>query len=136
MRVAVRNVFDWIPTSLSVAALAARFDTDAELLGESGATLPGSGGRQGGVVTVVATKRHDSSYSPRAASAVGAFLARLPRRDSVALALARAAEDEQTGGRQVQYPTSRFTATAGTGERPGVARRRPGRVRSSVCWRR
>jgi hypothetical protein len=110
MRVAVRNVFDWLPTSPALAALVARFDVDSALLAEAGVGPAGPEARQGGPVPVLASKRHASSYGPRAAATVGWFVARLPRRDSVSLALARspgAVGDEGRGpggaGRQIPY---------------------------------
>lgn len=92
MRVAVRNVFDWVPTGPAVAAAAARFEVDAAAAG------PAAPGRGGGL-PVAAAKRHASSYGPRVAPAVDAFLARAPARDSVAWALPRAAPaDDQRAG--------------------------------------
>jgi hypothetical protein len=96
MRVAIRNVFDWIPTSPSVAVIAARFEVDLNGLDEdqkeaafAQATIPAT---RSGHVLVAAVKRHASSYGPRSAPAAGAFAARPPRRDAVAFALARGAE--------------------------------------------
>jgi hypothetical protein len=122
MRVAVRNVFDWVPTSPAVAAAAARFDVDASLLSEAGAALAGPEARQGGPVPVTAVERHVSSYGPRSAPSIDWFAARPPRRDTVAFALARApAEDllpPGVAGRQVPYAyltvhaDGRYEATA------------------------
>lgn len=123
MRVAIRNVFDWIPTSLSVAAIVARFDIDASLLSEAGAVLAGPEARQGGPVPVAATKRHVSSYGPRSAGTIDWFVSRLPRRDSAAFALARGSADDErlapgAAGRQIPYvyltvfADGRYEATA------------------------
>lgn len=125
MRVAVRNVFDWVPTGPACSAVAARFELDAALLSEGAyagfagfAAGPGGGqspaspaalgaATKGGPVQVTAVKRHASSYGPGSAGAVGAFAARAPRRDTVAFALARAGGggDEQwlAGARAVPY---------------------------------
>lgn len=108
MRVAVRNVFDWVPTGPSVAAAVARFEIDASLLSEAGAAAAGPEARQGGLIPVLATKRHASSYGPRTAASIDWFVSRAPRRDSVAFALAReAAADDQlrgvAGSRAVPY---------------------------------
>jgi len=95
MRLSVRNVFDWVPTSLALAAVVARFEMDSALLTEAGVDA-GPTARQGGSVPVVASKRHATSYGLRAAAAIDRFLARPPRREAVAFALAReAAGDEQ-----------------------------------------
>ena len=108
MRVAVRNVFDWVPTGLAVAAARARFDIDASLLTDAGVAAAGPEARQGGLVPVVATKRHASSFGPRAAPAVDWFVGRLPRRDSVTYALARGGPSDEEfpwagSGRQIPY---------------------------------
>ncbi len=100
MRVAVRNVFDWIPTSVSVAAIVARFDVD----GIGADAVPPA--RQGAPVTAV--KRHATSYGPRASGPLTAFLARPVRRETVSFALAReGVDDEQfapgVAGKQVPY---------------------------------
>lgn len=86
-RVVVRNVFDWMPTSVGVAAITARFEVDSALLTAAGA---GALARQGDAVQVTATKRHASSYSPNSIDTIGRFIGRLPRRDSAGFALARA----------------------------------------------
>ena len=105
MKVSVRNVFDWVPTSPAVAAAVARFDVDTALFTEAGAALAGPAARQGGVVPVVAVKRHASSYGPRTAVAVDGFAGRLPRRDTVAFALAREAADDDRAqaGRRIPF---------------------------------
>lgn len=103
MRVAVRNVFDWIPTGLAVAAARARFDVDAGLLAAAGA-VEAPEARRGGSVPVIATKRHASSFGPRAAPAIDWFVGRPPlgsasRRDSVTYAIARLGpSDEEFSG--------------------------------------
>jgi hypothetical protein len=103
MRVAVRNVFDWIPTGLAVAAARARFDVDADLLAAAGA-VEAPEARRGGPVPVIATKRHASSFGPRAAPAIDWFVGRQPsgsasRRDSVTYAVARLGpSDEEFSG--------------------------------------
>ena len=81
MRVAVRNVFDWIPTGGGVAAVRAQFDVG----------LPDGAEAQhsGGLTPVVATKRHVSSFNPRAAPAIDKFVGRPPLSGSVTYALAR-----------------------------------------------
>ena len=104
MRVAVRNVFDWIPTGPRVAAVRARFEVDAALLAEAGPAGPE--GRRGGLVPVTATKRHVLSYAPQSASAVDWFVAHPPRRDSVSFALARGAAGQHLadlGARAVPF---------------------------------
>jgi hypothetical protein len=110
MRVAIRNVFDLVPTSPAVAAIAARFEVDLgglreeqkeEAISQIGVswkgappgTLDASGTAsfllRSGHVLIAAVKRHASSFGPRAADYVDAFAARPPRRDDVAFALAR-----------------------------------------------
>lgn len=103
MRVAVRNAFDWVPTGTSVAAARARFDLDAGHLADAGAPEALAAARQGGLVPVVATKRHMSSYGPRAATAIGRFVGRTPRRDSVTYALARPAAAGEPPGQPIPY---------------------------------
>ena len=108
MRVAVRNIFDWIPTGLAVAAVRARFDIDANLLPVSGVAAAGPEARQGGMIPIIGTKRHATSFNPRASPTINWFVGRLPHRDSVTFALAREGpsdeEFSQTGaGRQIPY---------------------------------
>ena len=81
MKVAVRNVFDWIRTDPTRAAAKVRIDVDA--------TAAGAGANAGGIVPLVATKRHASSFTPKIAPAIDGFVARPPRRDTVAYAIAR-----------------------------------------------
>jgi hypothetical protein len=69
MRVAVRNVFDWVPMGGAIVAARVRFD---------GVDAP-----------IVAVKRHTSSYLGAAAALIGDFTDRMPRRDGVAFALSR-----------------------------------------------
>jgi hypothetical protein len=121
MRVAIRNVFDWLPTSPSLAAAVARFEVDTALLSEAGAVAAGPEARRGGAVAVLARKRHASSYGPLSAATVDWFWGRLPRRDTVALALARgAAADEgfvprrAVPGARAQVPYA-FLAVAADG---------------------
>ena len=103
MRVAVRNVCDWIPTGGAVAAARARFDLDAGHLADAGTPEALAAARQGGLVPVVVTKRHVSSYGPRAATAIGRFVGRTPRRDSVTYALARPAAEGGPPGQPIPY---------------------------------
>jgi hypothetical protein len=106
MRVAVRNVFDWIPTGLAVAAARARFDIDAGSLSDAGVAIAGPEARQGGLIPADATKRHASSFGPRAAPAINAFINRPARRNSVTYALAREGpsdEDFAQTSRQIPY---------------------------------
>lgn len=104
-RVAARNVFDWIPSSVAVPALVARFDVVDQ---ESGTTA-----------SMAVSRRHASSYMPRVAPALDRFSARPPRKPAAAFAVARsgvAAETERGAGASLAYMTlwedSRYTATA------------------------
>jgi hypothetical protein len=103
VRVAIRNVFDWIPTGDAVAAARARFDIDAALLTEAGAAPPAEATRLGGAVPVIATKRHASSYGTRADPTIGWFVERPPRRDSVSFALARGAVDAAASSAAIPF---------------------------------
>jgi len=106
MRAAIRNIFDWIPTSISIAAITARFEVDSTLLTDAGAAVVGPNARQGGQIPVSAQKRHATSYAPRSATAINWFTTRLPKRNTVSFALARGDSDgEWTGvaGLQVHY---------------------------------
>jgi len=69
MRVAIRNVFDWIPTGASVLAAKVRFDA---------AEAP-----------IIAVKRHISSYIGALANFVSDFVEKQPRRDGASFALSR-----------------------------------------------
>ena len=102
-RVAARNVFDWIPSSVVVPALVARFDVIDQ---ESGT-----------VASMAVSRRHASSYMPRVAPALDRFSARAPRKPAVAFAIVRsgvAAEMERGAGTSLAYMTlwedSRYTA--------------------------
>ena len=100
MRVAVRNVFDWVPTGGAVAAARAQFDVGLR----DGAEATVSGGS----TPVTATKRHVTSFGPRAAPAIDKFIGRPPLSGSVAYALARegalaSADGGFRSGRPIPY---------------------------------
>jgi hypothetical protein len=119
MRVAIRNVFDAVPTSPQVAAVSARFEYDGVAMLD--ATAATSDATRRGVAQVLAQKRHASSYGPKVAAAVDWFLDHANRRDAVSFAIAREiASDEQAmgGARLVPfafltlYSDGRYEATA------------------------
>jgi len=89
MRVAIRNVFDWVKTTPSVPASVARFDIESSQLEAAVFETAALADMRGGKVPVTAMKRHASSYGPRSATTIDWFVGRLPRRDSVAFAVAR-----------------------------------------------
>jgi hypothetical protein len=106
MRVAIRNVFDWVPTGVSVPAVAARFDIDSALISDAGAAAVGPEARLGGLIPVIARKRHASSYGKRSAVPMNWFAGKMPRRDTVAFAVARAPpsdEQQRAGWQQIPH---------------------------------
>lgn len=87
MRVAIRNVFDWIPTSIHVAAARAKFDIEASTLTDAGITTYMA--RQGGLLPVVTTKRHVSSFGPKATTTIDQFVDQTSEHATVSYALTR-----------------------------------------------
>jgi hypothetical protein len=112
MRVAIRNVFDWIPTNTNVAASSARFEIDAALLSEANAAASSPEARQGGLVPVAATKRHTSSHGPRSKIAIDWFTSRRIARDSVAFAIARESSTRGTSAAMRAIPFAFLTVYA------------------------
>jgi hypothetical protein len=93
-RVAVRNLFDWIPTSAAIPALVARFDVVDQ---ESGT-----------VASIAMSRRHATSHMPRVAPTLDRFSARAPRKPAVAFAVLRsgiAAESERGSGAPLAFMT-------------------------------
>lgn len=106
MRVSIRNVFDWIPTAIAVSASCAKFNIDSSTLTESG--ISSDIMKNGGLVTVFASKRHVSSYGPRTAPSIDWFINKIPRQESVSYAIPREKNSEDgfywsSSGRQVSY---------------------------------
>lgn len=114
MRVAVRNVFDWVRTTPVMPAIVARFDVESTLFETAVFETAALADMRGGRVPVLTTKRHVSSFGPRSATTVDWFTGRLPRRDSVAFAIARSdsRQDAPCVGALCRVPYAFMTAYA------------------------
>ena len=97
MSVSIRNIFDWIPTSLSLAAINTKFNIDTSVLTETDTNRISPEQRQGGLITISAVKRHISTYGSRMAPTINWFLSRPLYIDSVSFALSRNIKKEDVG---------------------------------------
>ena len=80
LKLAIRNIFDWIPTSNEVAAMRFNMDIDVSMLPEF---------HQSGLLHTVATKRFITSHHPKKAVHINSFLAKPGIKNTITFALAR-----------------------------------------------
>jgi len=82
MRVNIRNVFDWIPTSHSILAMFARFDFDSSYFDPKIIS-------RGGQSTVIASKKHISTYQPSIKKIIDWYENKILKRNSISLVLSK-----------------------------------------------